>query len=279
MKNKVLVIIILLLVTSSVLISKEESDFFESYLIQFKESLQSNQIDLGFPEPPNDVYFYPVDNVEPGFASLDSTLINHWQIPDNLLQNMSDEGLIVTCLNLPYFHAKGGPQSTLYPTKDKLQYAIDNFNGLQELLSRNNIHKKLKRLYITPEFRLGELGKRKSEISYHYRRRIGYLSRLLSRKEIISKFNEDELYEILDRSSLRFWKPDESIEPGYTRLLMDRIMFSLQYKPFLNYLKQKEIDGDMVFTFSYEQKIYTTNRDYDLITDSISKIAADRRIK
>jgi len=244
------------------------------YLQKLRESIKTNQIDLGFPEPPTDVYFYPEDIEINSSVDIDTLLIKYWQLPDELIKSISDEGLIVTCLNLPYLHAATGHN------RDKLQFALDNFNGIKELCSRENIHLKLKHLYVTPEFRLGERNLRHSQISQKYKTRIYYLSLFISWDEIISKFNRLELYHILDRSSLHCWLPkDDRVSPGDSRLLGDRIMLLLRYKPFLKYLKKEEIDESIVLTFNYRKYLYHESNDYIELRRKVQKKAASKRCK
>ncbi|NQV17725.1 MAG: hypothetical protein HQ534_04200 [Armatimonadetes bacterium] len=272
-------IIILSIVFALKMLYSEEKMESQNYYIQaLKESFDGNQVDLGFPEPPDDVYFFPIDVNVRGYAFLDTVLINQWQIPEDILLNMSDEGLMVTCLNLPYFHAKSNlPSSTLFPIKDKLQFAINNFNGLQELLKRENIHKKLKQLYITPEFRLGEHGLTPGQRSRHYKVRISYLAKLLAYKEILIRYSEEELLEIFDRTSARYWSPDEIITSGDGNCLAGRIMYLLNYKPFLDYMKKRSILDSHIFTIDFYK--YLSSFEYMEIQDNLSEVVSKRRKK
>ena len=275
-----LIIILSIVFALKMLYSEEKVESQDYYRLALKESFDGNQVDLGFPEPPDDVYFYPIDVDVRGYAFLDTVLINQWQIPEDILLSMSDEGLIVTCLNLPYFHAKGNlPSSTLYPIKDKLQFAINNFNGLQELLKRENIHKKLKQLYITPEFRLGKNGIRYYNASRHYKVRIYYLAKLLSYKEILIKYSHEELLEIFDRTSPRYWDHDEMVHPGDGRCLADRIMYLLNHEPFLDYMKERSILDSIIFTNDYYKYLSYSTKEYEKIRDSFSEEVSKGRKK
>ncbi|MDO9576413.1 MAG: hypothetical protein Q7J16_00855 [Candidatus Cloacimonadales bacterium] len=246
----IVIVITLVIAISNELYSENYKVFEKVHLQQLKESIQSNQVDLGFPEPPEDVYFYPLDVEMAGYAFLDTVLINQWQVPNNLLQNMSDEGLIITCLNLPFLHAKRGiPASNFNPELDiKMEFAFENFNGFQELLKRENVHIKLMKLYVNPECRLAEFNLETYNLSDFYKLRIAILARLLAKEETLKRFTEDEMIEILDRTSSRCWESDNSIYAGYANCLAGRIAYLIDYEPITHFFREEGLTENDIFS-------------------------------
>lgn len=88
-----------------------------------------------YPTKPGTKEWYELKTEEERFAVL--------QIPDDLLKSMSTENLIITCINFPafgHFTAYNNPQQGM-------NYLIESFNGLQELLNRKDAPAKLLSIY------------------------------------------------------------------------------------------------------------------------------------
>jgi hypothetical protein len=65
------------------------------------------------------------------------------QIPDNLLKSMTTDDLIITCINYPAFG-----HFTAYNTgKEGISRVISKFNGLKELLARQDAPSKMLALF------------------------------------------------------------------------------------------------------------------------------------
>lgn len=96
-----------------------------------------------------DAYIFPVQPGTPEWESLNSgaEMLEVCQIPESILQNMSTEGLVETCLNYPLFL-----NITAYDTLPKgLKQVIAGFSGLQELLRRKDAGTALLEKYKTME--------------------------------------------------------------------------------------------------------------------------------
>jgi hypothetical protein len=106
------------------------------------------------------------------------------QIPLELLKSMSTENLIITCLNYPAFG-----HYALFNFTDGINHLIQNFNGLQELLLREDAPAKMISLYVKLGISTTNIESIKTEL---WGMRLCYFELLLTKDEIIDKLNEDE---------------------------------------------------------------------------------------
>jgi len=106
------------------------------------------------------------------------------QIPPELLKSMSTENLIITCLNYPAFG-----HYALFNFTVGINHLINNFNGLKELLLREDAPAKMASLYSKLEVSTTRIESINTEL---WGMRLCYFELLLTKNEIIDKLNEDE---------------------------------------------------------------------------------------
>lgn len=110
------------------------------------------------------------------------------QIPDDLLKSMSTENLIRTCINYPafgHFTAFDNPQAGI-------SHLVKKFNGLQELLDRNDAPIKLLSVYLDMDSLTMNIQDKKVNNDFWPIRRC-YFELLLAQDEIINKMDEKNL--------------------------------------------------------------------------------------
>ena len=107
------------------------------------------------------------------------------QIPEKILKNMSTEGLIETCANYPsYIHF------LLHNNYQKgIEITISKFNGLRELLKREDRGEKLLRYYTT-------FSNEKYNYMAFYASKLSYLELIICQNSILNNFNEKSLIEL-----------------------------------------------------------------------------------
>lgn len=156
-----------------------------------------------------------------------------YQIPEDILKNMSTDGLIETCLNYPlYFNM------IFYSS---LQYGFDKtvqeFNGLQELSNREDAGVKLCELYRKVD--LNDVVK--SGDTYALRMR--FMEYIIAQQSILEKMNKDvrsELFnECMERLQIKFEKYPDTFAADSTLLIMGRIA-QLDNEGFAVYAEKNE---------------------------------------
>ncbi len=139
-----------------------------------------------------DAYVFPItpDNTEEWrkLQSLDEK-IEVCQVPEDILKNMSTEGLLETCFNYPLY--------INLVAYNSLQQGFDSlctFNGLQELLNRPDAGKCILKYYKNLD--LGKLAKNHDAPTLH----IIFIETLLSQDAILSNMEQSKRSEVLDVS-------------------------------------------------------------------------------
>jgi len=162
------------------------------------------------------------------------------QIPDTVLNNISTEGLLRTCLEYPFIsniHAYDNYQLGM-------EYVISNFNGLKELLSRTDAGYLLVKEYVglnPKDLRPDWSSKKRGEFKIYFI----YLEMLLSQDKILSMLTPRERLELLEsclsKYSIKVWS--EAYKSTYywrtTAFLIGRILLKENYKYFID-----KYDGD-----------------------------------
>lgn len=140
-----------------------------------------------------DAYDYPVRGGSEEWASLDShpDMVEACQIPESILSDMSTAGLVITVLNYPLFW-----DIYFFNTPEKgLQVITSRFNGLQELMKREDAGVELLAIYRTME----PTAIKESWTNWQkgaYANTIRNIELLLSHKDIINSFNEEQLKDL-----------------------------------------------------------------------------------
>jgi len=138
--------------------------------------------------------------VKPGKAGwenlkTETERLNDLQVPSDVLTNMETEELVITCMNYPaaLFY---GAYSNNYVGIRKI---INQFNGLQELLEREDALKYLTKVYKNSDTNgLKEKDLRLNELFWPLKFR--YIELLLIQDEIISSSTDEEVQNLLTAS-------------------------------------------------------------------------------
>jgi hypothetical protein len=183
----------------------------------------------------DDVYDYPIKPGSPEWKELGSyqARVEACQIPDSTLEKISTEGLIETCLNYPHFFnfiAFDSYQGGVYSI-------IRRFNGLQELLKREDAGIKLLERYkkMDPEYNTSSVGKTK----FTFVNEFIFAELLLAQDVILSNLKENGRYALLKECIKKAQDKNLyiNIHGPYTRqfisLIMARILLKEKFKPFV----------------------------------------------
>ena len=165
------------------------------------------------------------------------------QVPEDILESMSTHDLIITCLNFPVM-GHYGAFNTLQQGMDVL---IQNFNGLQELMKREDAPTELLSLYKKMDAKTMKLQENGLDQSYWTIRR-GFFEMLLTQEPILEKMDEKNQLVLMKEAQKRIYQKIDD-EKEYS---------SASYQPTLmiisNILKKtadksKMIDGDPITQF------------------------------
>lgn len=146
--------------------------------------------------------------------------IEFYQIPDEILGGMSTDGLIETCLNYPLFAANMGASNvSMY---SGFLDTCAQFNGLSELLERDDAAVKLKDIYIQ-----SRLDKIISSDPYSTLR-MRYLEYIIAQDEILFSLSKAERSALCDACVNRFESVRNDYEgylpPDSTLLIASKIL-------------------------------------------------------
>jgi hypothetical protein len=171
------------------------------------------------------VYNFPIRPGTKEWSNLNTEeqRIRAMQIPDNLLKQMSTECLIKTCINYPAF-----VHFSAFDDRQKgIQYVIDSFNGLKELLNRKDAPLELIKIYSSMD---------KADISFpdkKINKRYGsirscYFEMILTQDAIIDKMDENTRLEFITEARRRLDYKADNNSSGYsfypTFLIMGKIL-------------------------------------------------------
>lgn len=183
-----------------------------------------------------DAYDYPVKPGMPSWSLLDTSheMDSVLQIPDNVLNNISTEGLIETSLNYPRF-------GDLYFLDDyQLAFEIltEHFNGFQELLKRDDAAEKLIYRYelMYPgcnDNNWPSVNGPGSSTSFSF----AYIEIIIAQYGILSQLDKVKIKTLLKDTLIKY---DEKNQYNYsvfskkhTVLIAGRIMYLADYTPFI----------------------------------------------
>lgn len=156
------------------------------------------------------VYDFPIKpgTEEWGKLVTEADRFEAMQIPEGQLKSMSTSDLITTCMNFPamgYFTAFNNPQ-------DGMNVIIRNFNGLQELMKRNDAPTELLSVYKQMDSKTMKLQNQNIDQSSWSIKRC-YFELLLTQDPIIEKMNKEERSnlegEARKRLNFKIDNPDE----------------------------------------------------------------------
>lgn len=129
----------------------------------------------------------------------ESERLNAMQVPSDILSNMETEELLITCMNYPaaLFY---GAYSNNY---EGIRKIIEKFNGLQELLEREDALRCLTNLYKN----IGTNGLKQKDLrinEQYWPLKFRYIELLLSQDIIISSSTDEDVQNLLAASVEKF---------------------------------------------------------------------------
>lgn len=205
-----------------------------------KQSTKENDTDQRQSAERNDAYIFPI---RPGtdqwkkIVSSDEQL-EACQIPESILKDISTKGLVETVINYPLLmHYK------VYSTPEGgIEAVITQFNGFSELQGRDDSSIALLNLYkeINPSRSEELTSAEKCYEAYQ----IEFIETLLSRDIIISRFSENEMYELIYETKSRYegkQKSEKLSVDKYTLWLMGRALEKSNFEPFVSEINKNNI--------------------------------------
>lgn len=143
---------------------------------------------------PTDAYDFPVKGGSPEWAEFEThdEMLEACQVPESILQEVSTKGLIETCLNYPLY----GDMLCYNSPQQGFDAVASRFNGLQELLKREDIGTKLLARY-------RQMGPEAIETSWtlsqkgEYARSFTYIEMLLAQDAVLSSLTQVERHDLL----------------------------------------------------------------------------------
>lgn len=176
---------------------------------------------------PTDAYDFPIKPGTPEWAALNSheEMLRVCQVPESVLQDMSTEGLIETCLNYPLY----GDMMCYNSFQQGFERVASRFNGLRELLKREDVGTKLLAKYrkmdpsaIEESWTLLQKGQ--------YIAGFSYIELLLAQDAVLSSLTEAERLDLLAECLQKVHSKQMYAEgyglfgQGHTALIMGRIL-------------------------------------------------------
>ena len=187
-------------------------------------------------EPVEDAYDYPIKPGSPEWAQLTSSqqMDSVLQIPNDILLDMSTEGLIETCLSYPRF-------GDLYFAED-YQWAFEvltsHFNGFRELLLRDDAAIKLFDRYLQM-YPGCSINNWPSIIrpGYSTSFSFSFIEIILAQPEILQQLNDAEtnawMQELVAKYKQKKGYDYSIFSLKHTPLVAGRIMIMRNYHPFV----------------------------------------------
>ena len=205
-----------------------------STLAAWTATAQTNTRPMSSSPRSSDAYIFPVRPGMPEWIELKTFAerLKVCQVPEPILEDMSTEALVETCLNYPFLG-----NITLFTTLNQgLEAVISNFNGLRELVERQDAGVELLKKYqaINPEdFDASWSPTRRGEYSLH----LYYLGALMTYDEILMNMSQKVKHLLLQESFQKFQSMQRHPELYGTGslsvpiLLMAKIMEKAKYLP------------------------------------------------
>ena len=109
--------------------------FFLVFSILVSCTDQNDDKDICIIKIPSDTYIFPMTPYSSEWSNLDQEEI--WeinQLPYSIIESISTEGLLETCITFPYY----GDIGLFDYHQNAFDYFISNFNGIYELINRDN---------------------------------------------------------------------------------------------------------------------------------------------
>lgn len=183
------------------------------------------------------------------------------QVSEKTADQMSTEGLVDTCLEYPLF----GDMMLFENIQEGFSNISSNFNGLEELMAREDSGEYLYEIYKSLDFEklLG--------LDDYPLLRLKYLETIIAQEDVLSSMDkstrEDLLKVCIDYFKIKITKYADKLDPIPTFWIITRIL-KMDNSEFREFIKSnaafKEFEKNGVF-------INVTNEDVDVVINSIIK--------
>ena len=183
-----------------------------------------------------DAYDYPLKPGMPGWSLLNSSheMDSVLQIPDNVLANISTEGLIETALNYPRF----GDLYFLDDYQHAFEILTEHFNGFQELLKRDDAAEKLLYRYelMYPDCNDNNwpsINGPGSSTSFSF----AFIEIIIAQYDILAQLDKVKSKTLLKEALIKYQEKSQYnysvFSKKHTALIAGRIMYLADYTPFI----------------------------------------------
>jgi hypothetical protein len=164
-------------------------------------------------------------------------MVEACQIPQSLLRSMTTADLLETCLEYPIYI-----DLLAFDNKQRgFEHITAGFNGLQELLKRNDVGTAAVEKYRTLDPDAVD-----DATKWHYSKQFFYLEILLAQDTVITKLSKNERIQLLNEAHNKFLmkgRHQDKFSPivfTSNALLMGRIMVKDNYMPFVQEISQNK---------------------------------------
>lgn len=183
----------------------------------------------------SDSYIFPITAGTPKWKSLGShvEMLEVCQVPENILNDMSTEGLIETCLSYPLL----GDMLAFNNLQQGFEKVVSGFNGLRELLNRQNAGVKLLDRYKTIDtenyYRNGSLVQKGKHAM-----KLVFVEILLAQNTVLATLKKNERNSLLKecvwkfRSKQKYPEVYGNVSQTSVAFVMARSIVSLNLIPF-----------------------------------------------
>ena len=186
---------------------------------------------------PSDTYKYPILPGTPAWANLKTgdEMLQACQIPDSVLPTISTEGLIQSWLDMPL-------NNEIFMTNSlqkAIEYFIENFSGLRELVGRNDAADKLFKKY--QSMNPACITTFKTDIGQgSFTFLFSYIELPLAQDTILNKMTLDQKKDLMKEALQKYYSRIEYstyydvVSTDLSLYICARSMRNNQYQPFLN---------------------------------------------
>ncbi|MCK5823218.1 MAG: hypothetical protein KAG95_04385 [Bacteroidales bacterium] len=154
----------------------------------------------------NDAYDYPVKSGTNEWKQFKDTyeMIKACQVPEDILKNMSTEGLVITCLNHPLYGSIFASENL----QDGFESFVGHFNCFKELLKRQDAGKNLMKIYKKME--TNNYANNKNKVINDGKFRFTFIELFLSQEKILNTMKKEEQKELVKETLLKINKKHEN---------------------------------------------------------------------
>ena len=190
----------------------------------------------------SDQYMFPVRPGMPEWAEFTSgqEKTNALQVPEDILKNMSSNGLVETCFDYPLLVTMMAVDTIQYG----LEKQMEEFNGFHELMTREDAGRIM--LARFKQTNVECIPKGDEIIVGNYTLFFVYTGMIQAQSVFLEQLAPSELRELLDEALIKYNQmeligdPYSILNLKIEALLMARVMVSEKYEPFLEEIANNE---------------------------------------